>query len=244
MKTYIIADTHLNHDKIKTYCDRPDDFTQREHHNIITIVKPEDLLIHVGDLGIGPWEGYIELVKHWPCRKVLVRGNHDGKSCQWYMEHGFDFACDSMIYRGVYFTHKPSDFLPPGAHVNVHGHLHNIWDGFCENDPEAEDDLFQVCGQLGRLPQPFNRLFAVEYTEYRPVEMDKFVSKPDKYQARGPNQETRERRKLLEEARKCAPLSIQESDNVPCYEDLETELLTSTTEIGGGYVAIEACRDK
>jgi calcineurin-like phosphoesterase family protein len=154
-------------------------------------------LLHLGDVGIGDPEGYVKLIRDWPGRKVLVRGNHDGKGCQWWMEHGFDFACDAMVYRGVWLTHKPwLGELPPGTHVNVHGHLHNVWDGFYPDDPEAGQDEFVVAAQTGRLLRPFHRLFAVEYTDYRPVEFDKFVAKPDKYQARGPSDETRKKMKL------------------------------------------------
>src|SRR2546430_2650503 len=139
MKTYIISDTHLNVDNIKTYCDRPGDFTERIDRNVKATVKSDDLMIHVGDVGIGPYPGYVQIVKSWPGRKVLVRGNHDGKSPTWWMEKGgFDFACDAMIYRGAYITHKPSNFLPEGTSINIHGHLHNVWNGFYPDDPEAE----------------------------------------------------------------------------------------------------------
>lgn len=197
MKTYLIADTHLNHDKIKTWCDRPDDFTEKLCRNVKQTVKPEDLLIHLGDVGIGDPDSYVKLVREWNCRKVLVRGNHDGKGCQWWMEHGFDFACDAMVYRSVWLTHKPwLGELPEGTNVNVHGHLHNVWDGFHPNDPEDGQDEFVIAAKSGRLMRPFHRLFAVEYTNYMPVEFDHFVAKPDRYQARGPNEETKKKARL------------------------------------------------
>src|SRR5579859_3947400 len=37
-----------------------------------------------------------------------------------------------------------------------------------------------------QLKHPWQRLFAVEYTDYRPVEFNKFIAHPEKYQARGP----------------------------------------------------------
>jgi hypothetical protein len=54
--------------------------------------------------------------------------------------------------------------------------LHNIWHGF---HPQ-EYNQRQI-----KLHQEWQRLFAIEYTDYRPVEFDKFVSHPDKYKARG-----------------------------------------------------------
>jgi calcineurin-like phosphoesterase family protein len=189
MRTYLISDTHLKHAKVATYCQRPEGFTELIDENVRKTVKPEDLLIHLGDVGIdkaeGP-DGFMKIVRTWPGRKVLVRGNHDKKSSQWYMEHGFDFAVDAMIYRGMWLTHKPSDFLPPGCQFNLHGHLHNVWDGFGKDDPEAANDEFSSAFHSGKLAQPWQRLFAVEYTNYMPVDFDKFVSKPDKFQSRGP----------------------------------------------------------
>lgn len=191
MKFYLISDTHLKHQKVATYCRRPENFTELIDENVRRIVKPEDCLIHLGDVGIdkaeGP-DGFMKYVRSWPGKKILVRGNHDQKSCGYYMEHGFDFACDMMVFRGVLLTHKPwLEELPEGTHVNVHGHLHNVWDGFLPEDPEKQQEEFVTAALTGRLMRSFHRLFAVEYTNYSPVDFDKFVSKPDKYQARGPH---------------------------------------------------------
>lgn len=182
---WLLADTHLNHDQIKTYCQRPEDFTQRIHRNVMSTVKPGDTLLHLGDVGIGDAEGFMELVRQWPGHKVLVRGNHDSKSCQWYVDHGFDMACDAMVYRSCWLTHRPwTDPLPKGTNLNLHGHLHNVWDGFLAHD-ETQADEFYEAYKSGKLPREYNRLFSVEYTDYRPVEFNKFVAKPDKYKARG-----------------------------------------------------------
>ncbi len=97
------------------------------------------------------------------------------------MEHGFDFACDALTFQHIWFTHKPAKSLPSGTHLNIHGHLHNIWHGFHKDEPETETRT-----RAGKLYFPWQRLFAVEYTDYKPVELSKFLSDPDKYQARGP----------------------------------------------------------
>jgi len=185
MKVYLIADTHFNHANIATYCDRPKDFTEVILRNLRNTLKQEDLLIHLGDVFIGkepPW------LCDWPGRKVLIRGNHDrSKSCTWWMEHGFSFACDGMKFRNCWLTHEPSTSLADGCELNIHGHLHNIWHGFTSQDPMAPELGPRVdAWQQRRLKHPWQRLFAVEYTNYMPIEFDKFVSHPDKYQSRGP----------------------------------------------------------
>lgn len=182
MKVYLISDTHFNHDKIETYCDRPSDFTERLIRNWNYTVTTSDLVIHVGDVFIGKgWENI------WPKlngRKTLVRGNHDlHHNCAWWMQNGFDFACDALIFRHVYITHKPAEFLPGHCYLNIHGHLHNIWHGFHKGEQESETKPIFT---RGRLRNPWQRLFAVEYTDYRPVEFEHFLQNPDRYQSRGP----------------------------------------------------------
>lgn len=175
MKVYLISDTHFNHEKIATYCDRPLDFTVRLINNWKQTVTDSDCVIHLGDVFIGKSAGWREIYPLLPGRKILVRGNHDRqRSCTWWMDHGFSFACDSMTFRGALLTHEP--YPGPTDKLNIHGHQHNIWHGFhCDGGKAPSSHPY------------FNqRLFAVEYTNYMPIEFDKFVNHPDKFQARGP----------------------------------------------------------
>lgn len=234
--TRLIADTHLKHKKVATYCDRPEGFTELIHKNVMQTQRPEDLLIHLGDVGIdkeeGP-DGFMKYVREWPGRKWLIMGNHDNKSATWYMDHGFDMACHAMLFRGVWLTHHPALSLPYGAHLNVHGHLHNVWDGFYPDDPEAKDNEFVLSAKLGKLPMPFNRLFAVEYTDYRPVDFDKFVAKGHKlYQSAGPNEETRKKQRLLSEnALKCSA-TVLDPEPPKCVPDWDRDTGNGFNERG------------
>lgn len=103
--------------------------------------------------------------------------DHDRQwsNAKW-MENGFAFACDGMKFRQCWLTHEPSTSLADGCILNIHGHLHNIWHGFQAN----KEDLPAV-----KLRHPWQRLFAIEYTDYRPVEFDKFVTHPKKYLSTG-----------------------------------------------------------
>jgi calcineurin-like phosphoesterase family protein len=204
MKVFITSDTHLKHGNMETYCQRPSDFTERIHKNIMNLVKPEDLLIHCGDVGIGKYADWEWMVQMWPCRKLLVRGNHDrSHSNTWWMTHGFHVSVDSFRYRDILFTHEPANAviksdghrpygsveweLPEGCTVNIHGHLHNIWDGFHSPERIARDKELHGVDFTKQLKYPWQRLFALEYTNYMPVEIDKFLAHPDKYQATGPS---------------------------------------------------------
>lgn len=166
MKIWLIADTHFNHDKMQTYCQRPENFTRQIWSHWHDMVKPNDTIIHLGDVGIGNWRNFG--IEELPGRKILIRGNHDrAHSNTWWMEHGFHFACDGLVFRHQWLTHEPSTSLASGCEFNIHGHLHN----------------FDVTHHPEYKSKPFHRLLAVEYTDYRPVEFDKFLSHPDKFKA-------------------------------------------------------------
>lgn len=173
MNIYLISDTHFNHQNIATYCQRPKNFTELIIKRWHETVKPEDTVIHLGDVAISKKSEWI--MPSLPGSKILIRGNHDRQqSCSWWMEKGgFDFACDGMRFRNCWLTHEPSTSLADGTQLNIHGHLHNAWHGFGEH----HEDLI-------KRRKVWQRLFAIEYTDYRPVEFDKFVSHPNKYQAR------------------------------------------------------------
>lgn len=107
---------------------------------------------------------------------------------------GFDFACDGIKFRNCWLTHEPSTSLADGAELNIHGHLHNIWDGFGYHSELAQAGPQVRTGKEGRelkdgppikLRHDWQRLFAIEYTDYYPIEFEHFVSHPDKYQSKG-----------------------------------------------------------
>jgi predicted phosphodiesterase len=73
--------------------------------------KKEDILIHLGDYDKGEIKGSF--------KKILIIGNHDNRTDK------FDFACDGLLLKNVWFSHEPSERLPKGAYLNICGHLHN-----------------------------------------------------------------------------------------------------------------------
>lgn len=182
MKTYLISDTHFNHAKIAEYCSRPENFTELLIKRWREVVKPSDVIIHLGDVSFGPVAGWLKVTAQLTGRKILIRGNHDRQNGnQWWMEHGFDFACDGMRFRNCWLSHEPADAMPEGCEVNIHGHLHNIWDGYA---PEGRPKFYLIGAPV--LKHPWQRLFSVEYTDYRPVEFEKFLAQERKYRTKGP----------------------------------------------------------
>lgn len=168
MKMYITADTHYNHQQVIVYCKRPELYEELLFKNM-QFLKSSDCLIHLGDFCLGKeslmHEKYLQPLK---CRKILVLGNHDSKSFSWYMEHGWDFVCDSfrLKYCGkqILFSHAPQ--MWDGVwEINVHGHFHNC--NHRVNEAGTHTD--------------FLRLYSPEYMNYIPIELSKLIQSKNVY---------------------------------------------------------------
>lgn len=142
MTYYVTTDTHFGHDAIIGYCDRPVDFSERIISNWKKTVGPDDWVIHLGDVS---WPKYYETLKELPGHKILVKGNHDRKSDNWYRNHGFDVVCTEIAMKlegmDVVFTHQPLVFH--NHDINIHGHLHGL--------AEVESECAAYCVSLERL---------------------------------------------------------------------------------------------
>lgn len=131
MNVFVTADTHFLHDNIIAYCHRPftpENMTAELVSRWNAVVGETDLVIHLGDFGFvrGGSEKLVEISASLNGRKVLIRGNHDSKSKTWYLEHGFEFVCDSFVLGDVLFTHWPAEIdLMKQYRLNVHGHTHD-----------------------------------------------------------------------------------------------------------------------
>lgn len=127
MNYWLISDTHFNHEKLTEWGGRSGDWQAQILKGLVAL-PAEDVLIHLGDICIGnDAEIHKNVFADLKCKKILVLGNHDKKSKQWYTEHGWDFVCDGleMIYNGHYLhlTHRPA--RPQGNNTwNIHGHTH------------------------------------------------------------------------------------------------------------------------
>lgn len=161
MKFYIISDTHFNHDNIIKFCGRPEDHEKKLFKGM-SAIREEDCIIHLGDICIGnDLEVHEKFIKPLKCKKILVAGNHDSKSLSWYMEHGWDFACNEfrMSYGGkkLVFSHIPIAW--DGLwELCIHGHLHNL---ARRNESGA--------------PLVWFRLYAPEQRNYLPVELNNLI---------------------------------------------------------------------
>lgn len=157
MKTYIIADTHFNHNKLCELTGRPANFNDLIIENWNRVVGEDDFVLHLGDVILGHQSELQNILAKLKGRKFLVRGNHDKETIKWYLQRGFTGVSDGMIIHNILFTHEPSIELPRGVEWNIHGHFHN----------NPKKDLDYPFG-------PRNLLFVLEH-HYGPIELNQFL---------------------------------------------------------------------
>ena len=141
---WIVSDTHFMHKNILTFRDDKgelirgkrfsdvQDMDETMIENWNSVVKPGDLVYHLGDVMMGPKE---EFAKMWPRlagSKRLIVGNHDDIK---YLSAGSFFKKVQMWRMfpdmGLLLTHVPIHESGLRRHDggrmlrNVHGHIHH-----------------------------------------------------------------------------------------------------------------------
>lgn len=147
-KLFVIGDTHFLHKNIVKYTGRDERFNTLLIKNWNSVVGPEDMVIHLGDLSAGVGdrrELLYKIVNALNGNRILIRGNHDHYKAHVYKdEMGFQEVYPELILEDVLFTHYPLqiteyskykekvrvEHLQRLAKKNdikyiVHGHTHN-----------------------------------------------------------------------------------------------------------------------
>jgi calcineurin-like phosphoesterase family protein len=166
VKVYLTTDTHFFHKKMHEYQARPIGFEEKILKGLKQIPRPA-ILIHLGDLCIGRDKEALKLFHSatHQLNTILVRGNHDKKSIQYYLE-GFDAVVDTMTLnifgKKILFSHEPQ---PDGDYdLNIHGHCHS---------PTRTLEFKPTMHEK-------QKLITLELTHYQPVSLESFLSKDDK----------------------------------------------------------------
>lgn len=156
MNIWITTDTHFGHHMLIDNGYRPKDFEKRIIKGFKQI-EDNDILIHLGDVGLVNHKIIKEVFGPMKCKKILCKGNHDGKTNKWYLEHGFDFVChsfrDRLFGKIIVFSHIP--IKDDGYDLNIHGHFHG-------NDKRYEAELLAISNDK-------QVEVALEETNYQPV---------------------------------------------------------------------------
>lgn len=128
-KIWACSDTHFDHKNMIIYEGRPKNFNDLIIKRWNELVAPDDIVIHLGDFALANGDRIEELALMLNGRKIITFGNHDKNSPLYFMNRGFDFACQrfQLNYFGkkILFSHKP--FVEKEIRhydYNIHGHLH------------------------------------------------------------------------------------------------------------------------
>lgn len=92
-------------------------------------VRPEDTLIHLGDLAFGNTEKVRRYLSQLNGKILLILGNHDRKR-QAFFEHGIRPKKSALLFlpdgRSVFLQHRPATDRNQwrGASLHLCGHIH------------------------------------------------------------------------------------------------------------------------
>lgn len=128
-RIWITSDWHFNHKAILGFEERKEWFENEIIRKINNKVKEDDILINLWDVIFNrPSElsSYMEKIN---CKnKILVRGNHDRGSFDFYINKWFSFVCDEFKLTwqkyNIIFSHKPLNEIPEW-YINIHWHIHS-----------------------------------------------------------------------------------------------------------------------
>ena len=157
MKVFIISDTHFNHANIIKYCNRPFKDTKEMYEAMIKnwneTVSNNDIVIHLGDFGLSNKEYIASIIKRLNGKKILIMGNHDNWSEQFYREAGFHTVSRfPIVYDNRYVcSHAPLQMFQNVPFFNAYGHVH-------------DDPVYQIYQNTQNAA-----CYCVERIGYRPV---------------------------------------------------------------------------
>jgi calcineurin-like phosphoesterase family protein len=130
-KIFFIADTHFGHANIIKYENRPFETVEQMDKAIIqnwrNVVSKHDTIFVLGDFSFYNKEITTKIMRQLTGNKILIKGNHDVKSNQWYLDVGFDEVSKyPIIYNEWYvLQHEPPMYMSSTCpFFYIYGHVH------------------------------------------------------------------------------------------------------------------------
>lgn len=130
LDTWIISDTHFNHENIIKLTDSPLDRDQLISDNWRQLVGYKEPVLHLGDLFSFKKREQakgISIAAFMSGTKYLIRGNHDHHTDEQYGYIGYKVIPEFIHEfdgKRVLFSHRP-ERDKNGWDINIHGHIHN-----------------------------------------------------------------------------------------------------------------------
>lgn len=186
MNIWLTSDTHFDHINIMKYePTRAEKFKDNLHmtekliENWNSVVKPDDLIFHLGDVFFCGAERMKQIADKLNGRKILIRGNHDkGVSNGKFRKLGFE-VFNYYIINNMLLSHYPQGEIALRTAIknrlligNVHGHVHSQIEGLDQSVYKCVSveltnfkpiNIREVMSQF-LITKPFNLDFKKEYT--------------------------------------------------------------------------------
>lgn len=132
-KDFLIADLHFGHDKIIEYEDRPfiNSYTMDRQliKNWNRAVSKRDRVFVLGDISFHKDDSITQkIISSLNGHKILVLGNHDKHSTQFWLNMGFQEVSRRPIIHNefIIMSHKPPEYQPKGVpYFYIYGHVHS-----------------------------------------------------------------------------------------------------------------------
>lgn len=127
-QVFVTSDHHFGHARMVEWGYREWGWEEQAILEWNKVVKPNDTVLHLGDLALCPTETAGNWLKRLMGRKYLVLGNHDRFHEPIYNEFGFTVIPNPVFFNWnhgepILFSHRPYEQLPKGW-WNYHGHTH------------------------------------------------------------------------------------------------------------------------
>ena len=130
-KVFLTADMHFGHENIIKYESRPYANAEAMDDAIIKnwnkAVSKRDTVIVAGDVSFYGKEKTAEIVQQLYGKKILIKGNHDQRNNNWWLDVGFDEVSNYPIIYKEWFViqHEPPTYYNDATpYFYVYGHVH------------------------------------------------------------------------------------------------------------------------
>jgi len=130
-KTFLIADTHFGHTNIIKYENRPfadaDAMDSQIVKNWNKTVSKNDKIFIAGDVSFHNKEKTAQIIQQLNGKKILVKGNHDKRINQWWLDIGFEEVSNYPIIYKEWFIiqHEPPTYINEAMPFFwLYGHVH------------------------------------------------------------------------------------------------------------------------
>lgn len=129
---FITSDTHFRDERLIPFKVRDFKNVKEMDRTLVkrwnAVVGPTDEVIHLGDFTLGTNKQDLrDLVRELNGRIILVKGNHDMETNDYYKDCGFyEVYSYPIIYENFILTHDPNSVLPiREGYTLLYGHVHN-----------------------------------------------------------------------------------------------------------------------